>query len=116
MLFAQAPDIGSVVTYLLEKGPLTAIFGLVMYLIWMYGGKWFQGQIELTDVLKDCSKRNTESLEANTKNLDMLTKSFTVQSKVPKMLGHIAEAAKAATDDQNVHRHLDRVLDERDRQ
>jgi hypothetical protein len=114
MLLAQA-DPTTILTYLIEKGPATALFGLVMYLIWMYGGTWFKGQIELVEVLKDCSKRNTEGLEKSNQNLEVLTKSFTAHAKVPKMLGHIAEAAKAATDDMEVHRHLDRVLDERDR-
>lgn len=114
MLLAQA-DPTTILTYLFEKGPLTAVFGVVLYLLWQHGGTWFKGQVELTEVLKDCSKRNTDSLEANTKNLEVLTKSFTAHAKVPKMLGHICEAAKAATGDTEVHRHLDRALDERDR-
>jgi hypothetical protein len=113
MLLAQIDP--GIFTAIWDKGPMAVVFGIVMYLFWAYGSKWLQGQIELTDVLKDCTKRNTEALEKSNQNLEVITKSFIAHTKVPKMLGHIAEAAKAATDDAKVHQHLDRVLDERDR-
>lgn len=116
MLLAQAAfDPSILFTALWEKGPMAVVFGLVVYLLWTYGGKWFQAQLELIEVLKDCSERNTESLESSARNMEVLANSATLQAKIPRMLGHICEAAKAATGDTKVQHHLDRALDERDR-
>lgn len=109
MLLAQAapelsiPDLGSLAVY----GPLGILFAVFIYFLMRYGSRWFEGQITMMSVMTECSKDikdNIQALSENTKE----------HAKIPLMLGHIAEAAKAATDNSEVKRHLDRAIDLRD--
>lgn len=99
------PSLTSLVVY----GPLGILFAVFIYFLVRWGDKWMSGQVTMMTVMADCTKSNTD-------NLTVLTESVKVQVKVPRMLCHIAEAAKAATSDPEVKRHLDRVIDEHERQ
>jgi len=112
MLLAQAdlpavnlPDLGSLAVY----GPLGILFAVFIYFLIRYGGRWFEGQIVMMSTMSECS-RDIKN------NISVLTENMQVHAKVPLMLGHIAEAAKAATSDPEVKRHLDKAIDVRDRE
>lgn len=95
-----------------DKGPLAAFFGVGLYLLWTYGGRLLEGHIQFMSTARSC-------LETQTKTLDTLSESLTIHNgeiqRLPKMLGHFAEAGKVASENPDVKRHLERVLEERDR-
>lgn len=100
---------------LLEKSPLLAVFALVIYLCWTWVPKVGQACVDFITSARHCNEQNASTLKSAQINLQILTDSFSLHDRVPKMLGHMAEAGKAATVDPEVRRHLDRALDERDR-
>lgn len=109
LLLAQTEfNFGAIAQYLVDKGPATAFFMLALYLIWVYGPKLTENHTNLIKTLEECTEKNTESLAT-------IAQATRDAPRVAKMLGHMAEAGKVATTDVNIHRHLDRALDERDR-
>lgn len=115
MLWAQAVPGGGFDWFgqLWDKGPLAAFFGVALYLLWSYGGRLLEGHIQFMATAKGC-------LETQTKTLDTLSASLVIHTqevqKLPRMLGHFAEAGKAAIENADVRRHLEKVIDERDRE
>lgn len=109
-LLAQsiAPNVGwdSLLT---TYGPLYAIFAVVLgFMVW-YGPRLVTAHLAHVE----SSKQTQESLATSYKTL---TESQLLNGagcgKTHRVLGHFAEAAKEATTCPDVHRHIDRALDE----
>lgn len=96
----------------LAYGPLGVIAGFFLYFLYRYGTRMADGHIEFMSTAKECLSQNTKTLDALTASMMAHERNC---SKVPKMLGHLAEAGKAITDDQDAKRYLDQALFERDR-
>lgn len=114
VLFADAAafDWSSVI---LDKGPLVAIALCVGYFVVTYGPRLIEGHISYMNASK-------ESIGSLTKSLETLTENSTSHGEVCKStnraVGHLAEAGKLAFTGPtapDVHRHLDRAIDEVER-
>jgi hypothetical protein len=100
---------------LLDKGPLVAIAALVGYFVVVYGPRLFEGHIAYM-------KASEESITSLSSSMATLTANSTAHGKVcestNKAVGHLAQAGKLAFTGPtapDVHRHLDRAIDETER-
>jgi hypothetical protein len=114
MLFADAVPLDWT-SVLLDKGPLVAIALLVGYFVVTYGPRLIEGHLAYM-------ASGRENLTSLTRSLETLPEKSTEHGatcrRTQKMVGHIAEAGKLAFTGPtapDVHRHLDKAIDEVDR-
>ena len=92
-------------TILLGYGPLGVFACIVGWFVIWYGPRVIQAHLEFIKTCQDTLLRLSEAYERLSSD----------RPKTHKILGHLANAGKAAITDPDVHRHLDKALEELER-
>ena len=115
MLLAETTATFDWSSLLLDKGPLVAIALLVGYFVVTYGPRLLEGHIAYMNASRESISSLSSSLEKLTENSHQHGK---VCESTNRAVGHLAEAGKLAFTGptaQDVHRHLDKAIDEVER-
>jgi len=115
MLLAETTATFDWSSLLLDKGPLVAIAAMLGYFVIVYGPRLFEGHIAYMNASR-------ESITSLSSSMATLTANSTEHGKIceatNRAVGHLAEAGKLAFTGPtapDVHRHLDKAIDEVER-
>lgn len=115
LLFAEAntPEFTSL---LLAYGPPGTLAAIVGYFVLGYGPKLIEAHLSFTNLCRETHVQQQKYNESVSKSLETLTASSEAHRadcrRTQRMVAHLAEAGKAATDCAEVKMHLDMALAE----